>query len=70
MRAVARGGGGVGLRNNLLDREWEEMCRAAYNLDAVTKETKLYWVAASGEAPPTGGKGGRRQGTRGDPYVE
>ena len=59
MHDVARGGGLVGVRNNLLNKEWVEMCEAAYTPAAVTNEPKIHGVAAVGEAPPTGGRGGR-----------
>ena len=68
--AVAIWGGVVGPRDDILNKEWVEMCRVAYNPDEVTDEPKFHGFAASGEAPPTGGSGGRRQGTRGDPYAE
>ena len=47
------GGGIVGLRHNLLKKEWMDMCRAAYTPDAVTNELKIHGVAASGETPTT-----------------
>ena len=70
MRDIVRGGGGlVGIRKNLLNKEWEEMCGAAYKPDVVTYETKIHGVTAAGEAPPTGGRGARRRGTSGYPYA-
>ena len=35
-REVAIGGGLVVIRNNFLNKEWADMCRAAYALAAVT----------------------------------
>ena len=69
-RCKGGGGGLVGLRHNLLNKEWAEMCRAAYTPAAVTKEPKIHGDAEAGEAPRTGGRGGRRRGTRGYPYAE
>ena len=46
------------------------MCGAAYTLAGVTGETKIHGVAASGEAPPTGGRSGRRWGKRGGTYMK
>ena len=36
----------------------------------VTDEPRIHGVAVSGEAPSTGGRGGRRRVTRGEPYAE
>ena len=33
-------GGIIGLQNNLLNKEWKEMCGAAYKPSAVTDEPK------------------------------
>ena len=46
------------------------MCRAAYIPSTVTKKPKIHGVVASGKATSTKGRGGRRRGTRGDPYKE
>ena len=70
MRAVSRGGGVVGIRNDLLSKEWEDMCGVAYTPAAMTNKPKIHGVGSPGGAPPTGGRGGRRRGTRRYPYVE
>ena len=54
----------VGLRNNLLKKEWADMCGAAYNPDAVNNKPKIHGVSSVEEAPPTGGRGSRRRGTK------
>ena len=51
------GGGVVGLRRSLLNNEWVDMCGEVYTPAVVTNEPKIYEVAASGEVPPTGGRG-------------
>ena len=56
-RRVKRGGI-IGIRNNLLNKEWVEMCGVAYNPSAVTNEPKIHGVTAAGEAPQIGGRGG------------
>ena len=55
---LKRGGGLVGLQNDLLNKEWADMCGAVYNPATVTYEPKIYGVMSVGEAPPTGGGGG------------
>ena len=45
------------------------MCRVAYTPAAVPNKPKIKGVAASGEAPPTGGRVEWRQETSGDNYT-
>ena len=45
------------------------MCGAEYTPPAVNYQKK-HRVAEAGEVPPTGERGGRKQGTRGDTYTE
>ena len=68
MLAIARGGGVVGLRHTLMNKEWEYICGAAYTPAAVTNKPKINGVAAAGEAPTTGGRSNQRQITKGDTY--
>ena len=42
----------------------------AYTPYEGTNELKINRVAGAGELPPTRGRGGQRQDTRGDPYKE
>ena len=71
VHASTRGGGIIGHRHNLLNREWDEMCGAEYTLNVVTNEPKTHGVAASREANPLiGGQGGQRSKVRGYPYTE
>ena len=63
---LQEGGGVVGIWNNLLNKEWEDICGAYYTPAGVTNKPKIHRVTAAGEAPPTVGRGGRKQGTRGD----
>ena len=63
-------GGLVGIQNNLLNKEWVEMCGEAYTSSAVTDKPKIHGVAVSVEAPPTGDRGDWRRGTREYPYVD
>ena len=53
------GRGLVGLHNNLLNREWAEMCWETYTPYAVINKPKIHGVTAAGEAPLTGGRGGQ-----------
>ena len=53
-----------------MKKEWAEICGEAYTPSAVTDKHKIHGFEASGEAPPTGGRCGRRQVTRGGPYAE
>ena len=60
----------VGLRHDLLNKEWVEMCGVTYNPDAMTDEPKIHGVTAAGEATTTGRRGIWRRGTKGYPYIE
>ena len=60
----------VGLRNNIMNKEWAEMCRAEYNPYEVTNEPKKHGVTTTEEELTTGGRGDRIWGTRGSPYAE
>ena len=70
IRSVTRWGGLVFLWNNILNKDWAEMCGVAYTPSAVTDEPKIHGIAEAGKAPPTGGRVGRMRGTRGNPNAE
>ena len=70
MRDVAIGGGVVGLRHNILNKEWAEKCGVEYTPATVNNESKIHGVAESGEACPTVERGVQRRETRGVPYAE
>ena len=55
-RDVSRGGGIIGIQNNLLNKEWEDICQEKYTPYALTKETKIHGDMSAGEAPSTGGR--------------
>ena len=64
-RVPSQEGGIVGIWNNLLNKDWVEMCRTAYSQAAVTDEHKTHGVKTSGEDLPTGWMGWRKQGMGG-----
>ena len=69
-RDVEIGGGVVGLRHNILNKEWAEKCGVEYTPATVNNESKIHGVAESGEACPTVERGVQRRETRGVPYAE
>ena len=69
-RVNIRGGVPVALSKNILQKEWEDMYREAYITYEVINKPKIHEVLAARKAPPTGGRGGRIWGTRGDTYAE
>ena len=60
----------VGLKNNLLNKEWGEIRGTVYIPSAVTGEPKVHGITPAREATTTGGRGDRIRGTRGYPYAE
>ena len=64
------GGGLVGLRHNILNKEWVEMYGVAYTPDVVTNDPKIHGVLVKGGVPFTTGRCGQIWGTRGYPYAE
>ena len=69
-RDVSRGGGIIGIQNNLLNKEWEDICQEKYTPYALTKETKIHGDMSAGEATSTGGRVIWIRVTGGGPCVE
>ena len=63
-------GGIVDIQNNILNKERADICGFVNTPAAVNNEPKIHGIKASGEEPPTGGRGFWRRGTMGDPYAE
>ena len=68
---LQKGGSIIGLRHNLIKKDWDEMCGVAFTPDAVTDEPKIHDIAAAMEThPPIGIQGGHRSRGSGYPYAE